>query len=105
MLLIEATYVCKNFLALIIDTFYEGVFDKSKGKEVRSHEKHDNSIFTLKFGYSEKATKFEKIYHLKFDVTEQRQRSTFQTFWKPDCCPDFLFFKLETSNFSYLLIF
>ena len=24
----------------------------------------------LKFGYSEKATKFEKIFHLKFDVTE-----------------------------------
>ena len=84
MLLIEATYVCKNFLALIIDTFYEGVFDKSKGKEVRSHEKHDNSIFTLKFGYSEKATKFEKIYHLKFDVTEQRQILSgrfFQILW------------------------
>ena len=27
----------------------------------------------VKFGYSEKATKFEKIFHLKFDVTEQRQ--------------------------------
>ena len=24
----------------------------------------------VKFGYSEKATKFEKIFHLKFDVTE-----------------------------------
>ena len=24
----------------------------------------------LKFGYSEKATKFEKIFHLKFDITE-----------------------------------
>ena len=24
----------------------------------------------LKFGYSEKATKLEKIFHLKFDVTE-----------------------------------
>ena len=33
------------------------------------------------------------------------KRSIFQTFWKPDCCPNFLFFKLETSNFSYLLIF
>ena len=33
------------------------------------------SIFTLydvnvKFGYSEKAIKFEKIFHLKFDATE-----------------------------------
>ena len=27
-------------------------------------------IILLKFGYSEKATKFEKIFHLKFDVTE-----------------------------------
>ena len=25
---------------------------------------------SLKFGYYEKATKFEKIFHLKFDVTE-----------------------------------
>ena len=24
----------------------------------------------LKFGYSEKATKFEKIFHLKFDTTQ-----------------------------------
>ena len=32
--------------------------------------KWDKSV--LKFGYSEKATKFEKIFHLKFDVTEQR---------------------------------
>ena len=27
----------------------------------------------LKFRYSEKATKFEKILHLKFDATEYRQ--------------------------------
>ena len=26
--------------------------------------------FSLKFGYSEKATKFEKIFHLKFDATQ-----------------------------------
>ena len=26
--------------------------------------------YLVKFGYSEKATKFEKIFHLKFDVTE-----------------------------------
>ena len=29
-----------------------------------------NPILKPKFGYSEKATKFEKIFHLKFDVTE-----------------------------------
>ena len=31
--------------------------------------------------------------------------SIFQTFWKVYCCPDFLFLKVETSNFGYLLIF
>ena len=30
-------------------------------------------LIRLKFGYSEKATKLEKIFHLKFDTTEQRQ--------------------------------
>ena len=28
------------------------------------------STFVVKFGYSEKASKFEKIFHLKFDITE-----------------------------------
>ena len=27
-------------------------------------------VWQLKFGLSEKGTKFEKIFHLKFDVTE-----------------------------------
>ena len=27
--------------------------------------------FHIKFGYSEKATKFEKIFHLKFDATRR----------------------------------
>ena len=30
-------------------------------------------MFRVKFEYSEKATKFEKIIHLKFDVTEKGQ--------------------------------
>ena len=30
------------------------------------------SDFMIKLGYSEKATKFETIFRLKFDVTEQR---------------------------------
>ena len=38
-------------------------------------------------------------------ISKQSERSIFQTFWKPYCCPDFLFLELETSNFSYLLIF
>ena len=32
------------------------------------------SIYSLlNFGYSEKATKFEKIFHLEFDATQKRQ--------------------------------
>ena len=27
-------------------------------------------LFSVKFGYSEKATKFKKIFHLKFDATQ-----------------------------------
>ena len=34
---------------------------------------HKNCTAHLKFGYSEKATKFEKIFHLKFDITDWRQ--------------------------------
>ena len=33
------------------------------------------------------------------------KRSIFQTFWKPDSCPDILFFELDSSNFEYLYIF
>ena len=33
------------------------------------------------------------------------ERAIFQTFWRLHCCPDFLFIELDTSNFSYLLIF
>ena len=32
------------------------------------------------------------------------ERSIFQTLWKNYSCPDFLFLKLETSNFGYSLI-
>ena len=31
---------------------------------------HEASLFFIKFGYSEKATKFEKIFHLRFDATQ-----------------------------------
>ena len=33
----------------------------------------DSKLTELKFGHSEKNTKFEKIFHLKFDVTQQCQ--------------------------------
>ena len=29
-----------------------------------------DNLKVIKFGYSKKATKFEKIFHLEFDVTE-----------------------------------
>ena len=35
--------------------------------------KYVTLIAMVKFRYSEKATRFEKIFHLKFDVTQQRQ--------------------------------
>ena len=35
----------------------------------------------LKFGYSEKATKFEKNFHLKFDVTYIYNVEDFFKFW------------------------
>ena len=38
----------------------------------RSYE-HCCAGIILKFGYSEKATKFEKVFRLKIDVTELRQ--------------------------------
>ena len=34
---------------------------------------YQNKCYMDKFGYSKKATKFEKIFHLKFDVTKWRQ--------------------------------
>ena len=44
----------------------------------------------VKLGYSEKATKFEKIFQLKFDVTEQRQILSgrfFQILWPSQNIP------------------
>ena len=38
-------------------------------------------------------------------IKQLMQRSILQTFWKPDSCPDFLFFELEPSNLGYMLIF
>ena len=32
------------------------------------------------------------------------QRNIFQTFWKQDSCPDFLFIQLETLNFGVLMV-
>ena len=34
------------------------------------YQKCYDVLFGIKFGYSEKATKFEKIFHLKFDATQ-----------------------------------
>ena len=45
-------------------------------------ENHQGNF--VKFGYSEKATKFEKIFHLKFDATQYRQNLSgrfFQILW------------------------
>ena len=36
-------------------------------------------LIIVKFRLSEKGTKFEKIFHLEFDATEQRQNSNFKS--------------------------
>ena len=50
-----------------------------KHRERNSHRDRKNIYYdfmrfgdsgTVKFGYSEKATQFEKIFHIKFDITE-----------------------------------
>ena len=41
-----------------------------KKNTLKIAQKFSNCIFSLKFIYSEKATKFEKIFHLKFDATQ-----------------------------------
>ena len=47
---------------------------KSKIEHMRLRLKQPNvvacPVALLKFGYSEKATKFEKIFHLKFDASQ-----------------------------------
>ena len=52
--------------------------------EIRQKVLQPNDFFLLKFKYSEKATKFEKIFHLEFDTTWKRQILSgrfFQTLW------------------------
>ena len=46
----------------------------------------------------------QKIVHIPNHYPEL-ERAIFQTLWRLHCCTNFLFFKLETSNFSYLLVF
>ena len=48
------------FLLLLIMTFKLLNYQNSTGL----------TTLLLKFGYSEKATKFDKIFHLKFDGTQ-----------------------------------
>ena len=62
----ENKFYHRHFLMNSInDTLY---FQKTIVQFLSAH-----MITLVKFGYSEKATKLEKIFHLKFDVTEQRQ--------------------------------
>ena len=40
--------------------------------------------------------------YMSFKINGQKiQRSIFQTFWKPDSCPDFLFFQIESKQFFF----
>ena len=54
--------------------------------------------------------KIIQIVEIKANISGNKEnvvvkRAIFQTFWKDDCCTKSLFFKLETSNCVYLLIF
>ena len=58
----------KEFLA-----FYESLMEREVlhviFDQVRKKSNYQKSWW-VKFGYSEKSTKFEKIFHLKFDATQ-----------------------------------
>ena len=54
---------------------YKSEFDDFKSKYTFEHFFQKPNLekvkcIIIKFGYSKKATKFEKIFHLKFDVPE-----------------------------------
>jgi hypothetical protein len=49
------------------------------------------------------ATQFENS--LLQGQSQVKQKAIFQTFWKLHCCPEFLFFEIETSNFGYVLAY
>ena len=51
------------------DRFYDPQCYSYEGKKYSIGKQYSG----VKSGYSEQATKFEKIFHLKCDVTEQRQ--------------------------------
>ena len=62
----------------------------------------------LEFEYSEKATKFEKIFHLKFDVTEYRvassfKRKIFSNFMAFSKYLNFIFLSATVANYSEFL--
>ena len=49
-----------------------------------------NQLGKVKFGYSERATKFEKIFNLKFDVTEYFKWKIFSNFAAFSEYPNFI---------------
>ena len=59
---------------LLLDDYsvnYSAVFEKTQKKtEKNQGSSVSRKDTTVKFGYSEKATKFEKNFYLRFDVTE-----------------------------------
>ena len=62
------------------------------------------SFWNLWFGYSEEATKFENIFHVKFDVTEKRQILSvrfFQILWPSQNIRILLTFKSLLSKYIY----
>ena len=63
----------KENLLLAHDLVSDSIFDEEQEKKAEKtslFENMEGTIHILKFGYSEKATKFEKVFHLKFDATQ-----------------------------------
>ena len=56
-------------------------------------------------GYESFKSRVQHLEEYKQYNVRNIQRNIFQTFWKQDSCPNFLFIRLETSNSGYLLIF
>ena len=51
-------------------SFQKKIEDKGQKKKFKTTKAKKIFSFFVKFGHSEKNTKFEKIFHLKFDTTE-----------------------------------
>ena len=62
-------FMRKALLCLVYQVMVHASMVHYANMEKRKFGKNILNVLTVKFGYSEKATKFEKIFHLKCDAT------------------------------------